>query len=240
MDFGTPKLISFYIRGRSFTFCRVAWKKSEKAVEINERLKKAIPNPRVELDYSNALELLVATILAAQCTDVKVNEVGRTIFKKYRKPEDYLKISLEDLEEDIHPTGFFRQKAKNIRGAMEILLAKHDGLVPDNMANLVALPGVGRKTANVILGNINGIPGIVVDTHMTRVSNRLGLTLEKDAVKVEKALGKLLAPPEWILFSQIMVLHGRYVCKARRPLCDECSLVDLCPYFATEIAPQLS
>ena len=213
---------------------------SEKAAKINQRLKTALPNPRVELDYKNALELLVATILAAQCTDVKVNEVGRMIFKKYRKPEDYLEVALDQLEEDIHPTGFFRQKAKNIRGTMEILLAKHNGQVPDNMESLVELPGVGRKTANVILGNIYGIPGIVVDTHMTRISNRLGLTREKDAVKVERALGKLLDPAEWILFSKIAVLHGRYVCKARRPLCDECSLVELCPYFATDMAPKMA
>ena len=203
----------------------------KKAAEVDLRLRQDFPHARVELDHKNPIELLVATILSAQCTDVKVNEVTQTLFGKYRGPADYLKVEVEALEEDIRQTGFFRQKTKNIRGAMQILLDEHGGEVPGDMESLVKLPGVGRKTANVLLGNVFGIPGIVVDTHMTRVANRLGFTTGKDAVKIEHAVGALLPPELWIKFSQVAVLHGRYVCKARKPLCDDCSLIDLCKYF---------
>ena len=208
---------------------RTALKKKTKAIfkELNE----AFPNPRVELDYSNALELLVATVLSAQCTDVKVNEVTKTLFAKYCRAKDYLDVLLEELEEDIHPTGFFRQKAKNIRGAMQIVIEEHGGQVPADMESLTRLPGIGRKSANVILGNMYDIPGIVVDTHVGRVSRRLGLTEEGDPVKVEHALGALLPQKHWTIFGQIMVLQGRYICKARKPLCDECALMPHCNYF---------
>jgi endonuclease-3 len=208
----------------------------EKAQAVCKELKKAYPNPRVELEYTQALELLVATVLSAQCTDVKVNEVTRNLFRKYQKAEDYLRVSQEELEQDIRPTGFFRQKAKNIRGIMEILLKEHNGEVPGDMEALTRLPGIGRKSANVILGNVHGVPGIVVDTHVGRVSRRLGLTGEEDPVKVEFALGELLPREEWTVFGQTMVLHGRYVCKARRPLCDECALMAHCEYFQREVA----
>ena len=206
----------------------------EQAKIICRELQQSIPETRVELDYTNAIELMVATVLSAQCTDVKVNEVTKVLFKKYRRAEDYVGVEAEELEEDIRQTGFYRQKAKNIRAAMQILIDEHDGQVPDNMEALTRLPGIGRKSANVLLGNIYGVAGIVVDTHVGRVSQRLGLTAEKDPVKVEMALGALLPEEEWTAFGQRLVLHGRYVCKARKPLCDECSLIPHCPHFAQE------
>lgn len=207
-----------------------------KALRVAQALENTFPQPRVELDHQNALELLVATVLAAQCTDVKVNEVTRDLFAKYRTAADYVAIPLEELEEDIRQTGFYRQKAKNIRATMQILLDEHGGEVPGTMDELTRLPGIGRKSANVILGNIFSVPGIVVDTHVGRVSRRLGLTDQKDPVKVEMALGELLPQAEWTAFGQRIVLHGRYICKARKPECDECNLLAECPFFAEEIA----
>ena len=206
----------------------------EQAEIVNRELQKTIPATRVELDYTNALELMVATVLSAQCTDVRVNEVSKALFKKYRRPEDYAGVEAEELEEDIRQTGFYRQKTKNIQAAMQMIITDHNGQVPDSMEALTRLPGLGRKSANVILGNIHCVPGIVVDTHVGRVSHRLGLTNEKDPVKIEMALGKLLPEDEWTAFGQRLVLHGRYVCKARKPLCDECALMPHCPHFAEE------
>ena len=207
----------------------------ERAALVSSALQKTIPETRVELDYNNALELMVATVLSAQCTDIKVNEVTKILFEKYRRAEDYAEVEVEELEEDIRQTGFFRQKAKNIRGAMGILIAEHQGQVPAEMDALTQLPGIGRKSANVILGNIYKVPGIVVDTHVGRVSRRLEFTSEKDPVKIEKALGDLLPKEEWTAFGQRLVLHGRYVCKARKPLCDECVLMPHCPFFASQM-----
>ena len=209
--------------------------KKEKALRVALALEDSFPQPRVELDYENALELLVATVLAAQCTDVKVNEVTRDLFPKYCSAEDYVAVAIEELEEDIRPTGFYRQKAKNIRATMHTLIERHGGEVPNSMDDLTDLPGIGRKSANVILGNIYSVPGIVVDTHVGRVSRRLGLTEEKDPVKVEHALGSLLPEREWTAFGQRIVLHGRYICKARKPGCDECNLIEECPSFAQEM-----
>ena len=209
--------------------------KEEKALRVARALEDSFPQPRVELDYKNALELLVATVLAAQCTDVKVNEVTRDLFPKYCSAEDYVAVAIEELEEDIRPTGFYRQKAKNIRATMHTLIERHGGEVPNSMDDLTDLPGIGRKSANVILGNIYSVPGIVVDTHVGRVSRRLGLTEEKDPVKVEHALGSLLPEKEWTAFGQRIVLHGRYICKARKPGCDECNLIEECPSFAQEM-----
>ena len=209
--------------------------KKEKALRVARALEDSFPQPRVELDYKNALELLVATVLAAQCTDVKVNEVTRDLFPKYCGAEDYVAVAIEELEEDIRPTGFYRQKAKNIRATMQTLIERHGGEVPNSMDDLTDLPGIGRKSANVILGNIYSVPGIVVDTHVGRVSCRLGLTEEKDPVKVEHALGSLLPEREWTAFGQRIVLHGRYICKARKPGCDECNLIEECPSFAQEM-----
>ena len=161
----------------------------ERAQIVCRELKKTIPEPRVELNYDNPLELMVATMLAAQSTDVKVNEVTAGLFKKYQCAADYVVVATEELEEDIRSTGFFRQKAKNIRATMTLLIAEHNGQVPGQMDALTRLPGIGRKSANVILGNVYGVPGIVVDTHVGRVSRRLGLTAEMDPVKVENGLG---------------------------------------------------
>jgi len=214
-------------------------RKKKRALVVSKVLEKAFPNARVELDYENALELMVATVLSAQCTDIKVNEVTHSLFKKYRSAEDYLQVETEELEEDIRPTGFYRQKAKNIRAAMRILTDEHGGQVPGDMDSLTKLPGIGRKSANVLLGNIFGVPGIVVDTHVGRVSRRLDLTQEKDPVKVERALGELLPTESWTVFGQRLVLHGRYVCKSRKPLCDECGLMAECAFFAEEVAPKI-
>ena len=207
----------------------------ERAQIVCRELKRTIPEARVELNYGNALELMVATVLAAQSTDVKVNEVTAVLFKKYQCAADYVAVEAEELEKDIHSTGFYRQKAKNIRAAMAMLIAEHDGQVPGQMDALTRLPGIGRKSANVILGNVYGVPGIVVDTHVGRVGRRLGLTAEKDPAKVERALEQLLPAEEWTAFGQRVVLHGRYVCKARKPLCDECVLMPHCDYFASQI-----
>lgn len=211
-------------------------REGDRAQIVGRALEKTIPQARVELNYGNALELMVATMLAAQSTDVKVNEVTAGLFKKYQCAADYVAVAVEELEEDIRPTGFYRQKAKHIRAAMGMLIAEHDGQVPGEMEALLGLPGIGRKSANVILGNVYGVPGIVVDTHVGRVSRRLGLTAATDPVQVERALAQLLPPEEWTAFGQRVVLHGRYVCKARKPRCDECVLMPHCDYFASQPA----
>src|SRR5690606_7743903 len=156
--------------------------------------------------------------------DIRVNQVTAVLFKKFKKPEDYAKKSQAELEEIIRPTGFFRQKAKSIRGAVKIILEKHQGEVPQTMEELTKLPGVGRKTANVILGNAFGIPGMPVDTHVTRIANRLGLTKESDAVKIETDLTKLIAKKDWTQFSHTLIFHGRRICKARSPQCEKCNV----------------
>lgn len=211
-------------------------REGDRAQIVCRALEKTIPQARVELNYGNALELMVATMLAAQSTDVKVNEVTAGLFKKYQCAADYVAVAVEELEQDIRPTGFYRQKAKHIRAAMGMLIAEHDGQVPGQMDALLGLPGIGRKSAHVILGNVYGVPGIVVDTHVGRVSRRLGLTAETDPVKVERALAQRLPPEEWTAFGQRVVLHGRYVCKARKPRCDECVLMPHCDYFASQPA----
>lgn len=188
------------------------------------------PEPQCELNFSNPLELLVATILSAQCTDVRVNLVTASLFQKYRRPEEYLAVPVEELEEDIHSTGFYRNKTKNIRGACARMLAEYNGQVPDTMEALLTLPGVARKTANVVLGNVFGkAEGIAVDTHVTRLSNLLGLTEQSDPVKIERDLMAKFPQREWTNISHRIILHGRRVCIARRPRCGECGLSDLCP-----------
>ena len=202
----------------------------ERAQQILARLIKLYPEPTCALIYGNAFELLIATILSAQCTDERVNIVTADLFRKYRQPIDYVNAPLTELEQDIHSTGFYRNKAKNIHGAAQAIVEKHKGKVPQTMDELHALPGVGRKTANVVLGNAFGIvSGIVVDTHVTRLSQRLGLTKADHAEKIEAELIKLIPEPEWINFSHRLIAHGRQVCNARKPLCGQCQLADLCP-----------
>jgi endonuclease-3 len=193
-------------------------------------LKAAYPDARTELDWSNPLELLVATILSAQTTDVQVNRVTESLFSKYRTAEDYADSTPDELEENIRPTGFYRNKARSLRGMASALVEEHGGEVPRTMSELVALPGVGRKTANVVLGNAFGTnEGIVVDTHVRRVSGRLGLTEGSDPVKIEQELMRLVPEEDWTIFSHLLILHGRRTCKARKPDCPNCILNDICP-----------
>ncbi|MEE2658205.1 MAG: endonuclease III [Candidatus Latescibacterota bacterium] len=207
------------------------WLSESKALEVATRLSQDHPEARVELDHRNPLELLIATILAAQCTDERVNRVTKHLFAKYSNPQAYLDVEDAELEEDIKETGFFRQKARSLKGAMQMLVDDFDGGVPRTMDELTQMPGVGRKTANVILGIYFGVPGIVVDTHVSRVSRLLGLTTENNAVKIEGALGEVLPEEEWIGFGHRLILHGRYVCKAKHPDCGRCRLMDLCEFY---------
>ena len=194
------------------------------------RLKAEFPDARTELDWKNPLELLVATMLSAQTTDVQVNRVTQSLFAKYRTAEDYAHADPTELEEDIRPTGFYRNKARSLRNMADVLVDEHGGEVPSTMQQLVALPGVGRKTANVVLGNAFGVDeGIVVDTHVRRVSGRLGLTENKDPVKIEQDLMKVVPQEDWTVFSHLLILHGRRTCKARKPDCPNCILNDICP-----------
>jgi endonuclease-3 len=193
-------------------------------------LKAEYPDARTELDWSNPLELLVATILSAQTTDVQVNRVTESLFSKYRTAKDYADSSPDELEADIRPTGFYRNKARSLRGMASALVEEHGGEVPRTMSELVALPGVGRKTANVVLGNAFGTnEGIVVDTHVRRVSNRLGLTESQDPVKIEQDLMEVVPEEDWTAFSHLLILHGRRTCKSRKPDCPNCTLNDICP-----------
>jgi len=203
---------------------------SERASRILGRLKKTYPDAHCELDFSNPLELLIATILSAQCTDVRVNIVTKSLFKKYRKAEDYRKVAALELEKDIRTTGFYKNKAKSIQGACKILVEKYGGKVPKTLEELVELPGVGRKTANVILGNAYGIPGITCDTHMLRLSERLGFSKQKDPVKLEFELQKLIPQKDWTKASHVIIWHGRRCCYARKPECPRCPVLKLCPY----------
>jgi endonuclease-3 len=202
----------------------------ERAPEIIKRLSKAHPDAHVALNFTNPLECLVATILSAQCTDERVNMVTATLFKKYRKPEDYLKVPVEELAADIKPTGFFNQKTKSVRGACERIVTVYGGKVPNTMDDLITLPGVARKTANIVLGNSYGVvEGIAVDTHVRRVGERLGFTSEKDPDKIEQDLMRLIPRKRWFDFTYVIIDHGRGTCVARKPRCEECPVSDLCP-----------
>lgn len=204
--------------------------KAIRACAIIARLQKAYPTAHCELNFSNPLELLVATILSAQCTDKRVNIVTAELFQKYKCAADYADAPLADLEAAVKTTGFFRNKAKNIQACCRALVKKHGGEVPRTMEELHALDGVGRKTANVVLGNAFGINvGIVVDTHVTRLANRLGLTKQTDAVKIEQELVKLVPQEQWTLFSHWLIWHGRRRCDARKPDCAGCEVAKLCP-----------
>jgi len=198
--------------------------------KIVKLLRRVYPDARCTLGHSNPLELLVATILSAQCTDERVNVVTGSLFRKYRGPLDYLRVPQSELETDIRSTGFYRNKAKAIQGACKLISEQHGGRVPDNIEELLALPGVARKTANVVLGNAYGITsGIVVDTHVQRLSQRLGLTDQQQPEKIERDLTTLVPRKDWIDFSHLLIAHGRQTCKARTPLCAECVLERDCP-----------
>src|SRR5256886_16602964 len=204
--------------------------KKDRTEQIIKLLKRAHPDAHCALNHSNAFELLIATILSAQCTDERVNIVTADLFRKYRKPEDYLKGPETELQQDIRTTGFFRNKTRSIQGASRMLVEEFDGEVPKTMEELLQLPGVARKTANVVLGVAYGIAaGIVVDTHVTRLSRRLGLTKQADSVKIGNDLRGLVPKKDWIIFSHLLIFHGRRICKARRPLCEECAVERLCP-----------
>ena len=200
----------------------------EKAERIIDLLEGDYPHARTALEFNNPLELLVSTVLSAQCTDERVNKVTVELFKKYRSPRDYAEADLTELEEDIRPTGFFRNKAKSIKGFTAELVERFNGEVPASLDGLVSLPGIGRKTANLVLSEAFDIPGIVVDTHVLRLSRLIGLSRNTNATKVEFELMDIVEKEKWRLFSNLLVLHGRAVCIARRPRHEECKIVDLC------------
>ncbi|MBI3027930.1 MAG: endonuclease III [Candidatus Rokubacteria bacterium] len=205
-------------------------KKKARARSIIRALERAHPDAEIALEFSTPLELLVATILAAQCTDERVNRVTRTLFKKYTSAEDYARASLPTFEREIHSTGFYRAKARAVLGMAKDLVAKHGGTVPRTLEELTALPGVGRKTANVVLGNAYGQPAIAVDTHVFRVSQRLGLAKSDDPDKVHDQLCAVIAKPKWTLVTHLLTTHGRRVCTARTPACPTCPVRALCPW----------
>jgi endonuclease III len=203
--------------------------KRERIRPIVERLARAHPDATIALRFRDPVELLISVMLSAQTTDVTVNRVTEQLFRKYRRPEDYLAVPLGELEADIRPTGTFRQKARNLRGAMHMLLEEFGGELPDRLEDLVRLPGVGRKTANVVAAERGATQGIVVDTHVRRLSQRLGLTKQQDPVKIERDLIRVVPRADWARFPHLLIWHGRRVCDARRPRCEDCVLADLCP-----------
>jgi endonuclease-3 len=202
----------------------------QRTLKIIRLLKREYPDARCSLNHTNALELLVATILSAQCTDERVNLVTASLFRKYAGAEAYASVAQSELEADIRSTGFFRNKAKAIQGACRMIIERYDGRVPRSLEELLELPGVARKTANVVLGNAYGISsGVVVDTHVARLARRLALTAHEQPEKIERDLLELVPPKDWIAFPHLLIAHGRSVCKARTPLCAECVLEPLCP-----------
>ncbi len=202
----------------------------QRTAQIIRLLKREYPDARCSLEHQSPLELLVATILSAQCTDERVNLVTAELFRKYRTPDDYTSVPQTTLEQDIRSTGFFRNKAKSIQGACRLISEQHQGRVPETMEELLTLPGVARKTANVVLGNAYGqASGVVVDTHVNRLSARLNLSPQKTPEKIERDLMSLVPSKDWIVFPHLLIAHGRKVCKARKPLCGECIVEKLCP-----------
>lgn len=203
----------------------------ERAEKIFSILKKEYPGVKSALDFETPFQLLIATILAAQCTDARVNIVTKTLFKKYKKPQDYLDIAQEELENDIHSTGFYRQKAKSVKQCCRALVDDYKGKVPADFESLNKLPGVGRKTASVVVGNAFGIPAVAVDTHVKRLSNLLGFIESDDPEKIEFRLKELLPENDWVKDSLLLAAHGRKICIARRPKCLQCAVGDYCPSF---------
>jgi endonuclease-3 len=210
----------------------------ERIGPIVERLAEEHKDAEIALRFRSDLELLVSVMLSAQTTDVNVNRVTERLFEKYRRPEDYLAVPEEELQRDIYATGFFRQKTKAIRGTMQALLERFDGQVPTKLEDLVTLPGVARKTANVVAAELGHAQGIVVDTHVRRLSQRLGLTRQEDPVKVERDLQKIVPRADWARFPHLLIWHGRRICDARRPLCEDCVLASLCPSSRVEVVDQ--
>jgi endonuclease-3 len=202
-----------------------------RARRINSELAKLYPTAHIELDFTNPLELAVATILSAQCTDKRVNEVTPALFAKYRTAADYAAANRDEVEQLIKPTGFFRNKTTSIIKLGQALVERHDGEVPSRMEQLVKLPGFGRKTANVVLGNAFGIPGLTVDTHFQRLVHRWRLTAETDPVKIEFALAELIPKKDWTIYSHRIIWHGRRICHARKPACGACPIARWCPSF---------
>jgi endonuclease-3 len=212
--------------------------KKIRAKAIYRQLTKSYPNVRCELDYNSAFQLLVATVLSAQCTDKRVNQTTPALFKKYPNPKKMAKADLKDIQRLVKSTGFYRAKAKNIKALSNKIMDEFDGDVPSNIDDLITLPGVGRKTANVVLGHAFGVPGITVDTHFGRLSRRFGWSKQSDPVKVEFEVGELIAEKEWTNLSQRMIWHGRRVCHSRKPACGACSIAKLCPsYGIGEVDP---
>ncbi|MHB8059464.1 MAG: endonuclease III [Gaiellaceae bacterium] len=217
-----PRDFTLEVRGRPAP--------AKKRIEpIVARLAAAHPDAAIALRFDSDIELLVAVMLSAQTTDMNVNAVTGRLFRKYRRPEDYLAVPVEELEQDVYATGFFRQKARSVRGAMRALVEEHEGRVPRSVEELVLLPGVGRKTANVVAAELGEAQGIVVDTHVRRLAQRLALTREQGPVKIERDLCRLVPRERWRLFPHLLIWHGRRVCNARRPACERCVLADLCP-----------
>jgi len=204
-------------------------KAAERVRKIWPVLVKTYPEAKIALKYTNPLELLIATILSAQCTDVRVNMVTKDLFKKYKSLDSWIKADIKQIESDIKSTGFYHNKAVNIKGACTAIQNQYRGNVPDTMEELLKLPGVGRKTANVVLGNAFGIPGIVCDTHVIRLSRRLGLSENSDPVKLEFDLAEIVPKKNWTLFSDLLIFHGRSICKARKPDCKNCPILQFCP-----------
>jgi len=202
---------------------------AERVRKIFPILRKTYPEARIALKHSNPLELLVSTILSAQCTDVRVNMVTKTLFKKYTSAKDWAKADVKQIESDIKSTGFFRNKAANIKGACTKVIEEFDGKIPGTMEDILTLPGVGRKTANCVLGNAFGVPGVVCDTHVIRLSRRLGLSPNSDPVKLEFDLAEIVPRKNWLLFSDLLIFHGRNICKARKPDCVNCPIAKYCP-----------
>ena len=203
----------------------------KRTLKIIKLLKKEHPDAEIALEHINPLELLVSTILSAQCTDKRVNQVTKILFKKYRNVKDYANADIKELEQDIKPTGFYKQKAKYLKGSAKMLIEKFDSKIPKTIAELIQLPGVARKTANIVLTNAYGVvDGIAVDTHVRRLSIRLGLSENKDPNKIEKDLMELFPKNKWIEISDLLIFHGRRVCNARNPRCNKCVLNKLCPY----------
>ncbi len=210
----------------------------EQVTAIIAELRRLYPDAKCSLNYTNPLELLIATQLSAQCTDERVNIVTRQLFRKYRSVEDFATVSQEELEQDIKSTGFYHNKAKNIRAACQRLIAVYGGEVPGSMADLLTLPGVARKTANVVLGNAFGVvEGFVVDTHIGRLSRRLGWTANEDPVKVEQDLMRIIPREEWLDLSHMLIFHGRALCQARTPLCERCPMFAMCPTALSVTTP---